>query len=181
MQLLIIRHAIAEDREVFAGTGQDDALRPLTDRGRRRMRLAARGLRTVVRRIDLLASSPLVRARQTADIVAQATGLSDQVEEISGLAPESSVDTLISGLARFRGREHLLLVGHEPLLSQTVSFLLTGKKNQELGIELKKGGLCRIEVDGLPPDKPGKLHWLLAPKQLRLFGERAKKSSTLHE
>jgi phosphohistidine phosphatase SixA len=83
---------------------------------------------------------------------------------------------LIADLSGYHSRKHLLLVGHEPLLSQTVSFLLTGKKTQELGIELKKGALCRIEVDGLPPDKPGKLHWLLAPKQLRLLGERFKKN-----
>ena len=179
MNLYLMRHAIA-----VAGGEQGvdtDSERPLSAKGIKRMRKAARGLKRLEITFDALLTSPLLRARQTADIVAQATGLSDQVEEISELAPESSVDTLILGLARFRGREHLLLVGHEPLLSQTVSFLLTGKKNQELGIELKKGGLCRIEVDGLPPDKPGKLHWLLAPKQLRLFGERAKKSSTLHE
>ena len=174
MNLYLMRHAIA-----VAGGEQGvdtDSERPLSAKGIKRMRKAARGLKRLEITFDALLTSPLLRARQTADIVAQATGLSDQVEEISELAPESSVDTLISGLARFRGREHLLLVGHEPLLSQTVSFLLTGKKNQELGIELKKGALCRIEVDGLPPDKPGKLHWLLAPNQLRLLGERVKKS-----
>lgn len=174
MNLYLMRHAIAVARNE---PGVDtDGERPLSAKGIKRMRKAARGLKRLEVAFDALLTSPLLRARQTADIVAEATGLSDQVEEISGLAPESSVDTLILGLARFRGREHLLLVGHEPLLSQTASFLLTGKKNQELGIELKKGGLCRIEVDGLPPDKPGKLHWLLAPKQLRLFGERVKKS-----
>jgi phosphohistidine phosphatase len=140
------------------------------------MRKAARGLKRLEIPFDALLTSPLLRARQTADIVAEAIGLNDQVEEMSGLAPESSVDNLISDLTGYQNREHLLLVGHEPLLSQTVSFLLTGKKNQELGIELKKGALCRIEIVGLPPDKPGKLHWLLAPKQLRLFGERVKKS-----
>jgi phosphohistidine phosphatase len=169
-----MRHAIA-----VAGDEpgvETDGERPLSARGIKRMRKAARGLKRLEITFDALLTSPLLRARQTADIVAQAIGLNDRVEEISGLAPESSVDNLIFGLARFRGREHVLLVGHEPLLSQMMTFLLTGKKNESSNIPLKKGALCRIEVDGLPPDKPGTLHWLLAPKQLRLLGERLNKN-----
>jgi phosphohistidine phosphatase len=174
MNLYLMRHAIA-----VAGDEpgvETDGERPLSARGIKRMRKAARGLKRLEVTFDALLTSPLLRARQTADIVAQAIGLNDRVEEISGLAPESSVDNLIFGLARFRGREHVLLVGHEPLLSQTIAFLLTGKKNETSNIGLKRGALCRIEVDGLPPDKPGTLHWLLAPKQLRLLGERLNKN-----
>ncbi len=174
MNLYLMRHAIAVARDE-PGV-ETDGERPLSARGIKRMRKAARGLKRLEITFDALLTSPLLRARQTADIVAQAIGLNDPVEEISGLAPESSVDNLIVGLARFRGREHVLLVGHEPLLSQAMIFLLTGKKNESSNIPLKRGALCRIEVDGLPPDKPGKLHWLLAPKQLRLLGERIKKS-----
>ena len=174
MNLYLMRHAIA-----VAGDepGVDtDGERPLSPKGIKRMRKAARGLKRLEIPFDALLTSPLLRARQTADVVAPLIGLEGQIEVISGLTPESLVDNLISDLTGYQNREHLLLVGHEPLLSQMMAFLLTGKKNQELGIELKKGGLCRIEIDGLPPDKPGKLHWLLAPKQLRLFGERVKKS-----
>jgi phosphohistidine phosphatase len=174
MNLYLMRHAIA-----VAGDepGVDtDGERPLSPKGIKRMRKAARGLKRLEIPFDALLTSPLLRARQTADVVAPLIGLESQVEVISGLTPESSVDNLISDLTGYQNWEHLLLVGHEPLLSQMMAFLLTGKKNQELGIELKKGGLCRIEIDGLPPDKPGKLHWLLAPKQLRLFGERITKN-----
>ena len=174
MNLYLMRHAIA-----VAGDepGVDtDGERPLSPKGIKRMRKAARGLKRLEIPFDALLTSPLLRARQTAEVVAPLIGLEGQVEVISGLTPESSVDNLISDLTGYQNREHLLLVGHEPLLSQMMAFLLTGKKNQELGIELKKGGLCRIEIDGLPPDKPGKLHWLLAPKQLRLFGERITKN-----
>jgi phosphohistidine phosphatase len=174
MNLYLMRHAIA-----VAGDEpgvETDGERPLSARGIKRMRKAARGLKRLEVTFDALLTSPLLRARQTADIVAQAIGLNDQVEEISGLAPESSVDNLIFGLARFRGREHVLLVGHEPLLSQMIAFLLAGKKNETSNIGLKRGALCRIEVDGLPPAKPGTLHWLLAPKQLRLLGERLNKN-----
>ena len=174
MNLYLMRHAIAVARDE---PGVDtDGERPLSPKGIKRMRKAARGLKRLEIPFDALLTSPLLRARQTADVVAPLIGLEGQIEVISGLTPESSVDNLISDLTGYQNREHLLLVGHEPLLSQTVSFLLGAKKNETLGIELKKAGLCRIEIDGLPADKPGKLHWLLAPKQLRLFGERITKN-----
>ena len=135
------------------------------------MRRAARGLRRLGVSFDTVLTSPFVRARQTAEIVAESLGLEDRLEEISELTPESSVDHLISGLIRFQDRKHLLLVGHNPLLGHAASFLIAGKKEIRLEIELKKGGLCRIEIDGLPPDTLGTLHWFLTPKQLRQLGD----------
>lgn len=135
------------------------------------MRQAARGLRRLGVSFDTVLTSPFVRARQTAEIVAEALGLEDRLEEISELTPESSVDQLISGLIRFQDRKHLLLVGHNPLLANAASFLIAGKKEIRLEIELKKGGICRIEIDGLPPDTPSTLHWFLTPKQLRQLGD----------
>src|SRR2546423_187139 len=99
MNVLIIRHAIARDREQFSRTEFDDGLRPLTPTGRRRMRGAARGLRRVVPKIGLLATSPLTRARQTADIVAAAyrrRGL--KVVMLPQLAPDASVHALLKWL-----------------------------------------------------------------------------------
>ena len=135
------------------------------------MRRAAQGLRRLGVSFDTVLTSPFVRARQTAEIVAESLGLEDRLEEISELTPESSVDHLISGLIRFQDREHVLLVGHNPLLGHAASFLIAGKKEIRLEIELKKGGLCRIEIDGLPPRTPGTLHWFLTPKQLRQLGD----------
>jgi phosphohistidine phosphatase SixA len=109
-----------------------------------------------------------VRARQTAEIVAETLGLEGRLEEFSELAPEKSVDQLIAGLTRFHDREELLLVGHNPLLIGAFSFLISGKDSLE--IELKKGGLGCVETDGLPPGAPGTLHWFLTPKQLRRLG-----------
>ena len=134
------------------------------------MRRAARGLRRLGVSFDAVLTSSFVRARQTAEIVAESLGLEDRLEEISELTPESSVDQLISGLIRFQDKKHLLLVGHNPLLGHAASFLIAGKKEIRLEIELKKGGLCRIEIDGLPPDTQGTLHWFLTPKQLRQLG-----------
>jgi phosphohistidine phosphatase len=167
MNLYLLRHGIAAAQD-DPGI-ESDGERPLTSKGMKRMRKAARGLRRLDIPFSAVLTSPLLRARQTADIVAQALGLESHLEEISGLAPESSVDHLIFGLTRFQDREHLLLVGHEPLLSNTAAFLLTGKNGADLELALKKGGLCRIEIDGLPPGTPGTLQWFLTPKQLRLL------------
>ena len=89
------------------------------------------------------------------------------------VAPESTVELLLIGLARYHDRQHLLMVGHEPLLSKTIGSLLCGSHSLE--IDLRKGSLCRIEIDGLPWSNPGILHWLLTPKHLRLLGTRAAK------
>ena len=86
MDLLVIRHGIAEDRETFAATGADDRQRPLTDKGRRRLREAVPGLHAAVPGVELVASSPLVRAVQTAKIVARAYRL--PVVEIAELEPD---------------------------------------------------------------------------------------------
>lgn len=134
------------------------------------MRRAARGLRRLRISFDALLTSPLVRARQTADIVANELGLEAKMEEMLELAPESSVERLISSLTRFQNREHLLLVGHNPLLPDAASVLLAGRKETSFQIDLKKGGLCCIEIDSLPPRTPGTLHWFLTPKQLRRLG-----------
>jgi phosphohistidine phosphatase len=173
MNLYLLRHGIAvtADEPGIETDGQ----RPLSNKGVKRMRKAARGLQHLQIPFDGILTSPLVRARQTAEIVADALDLQQQIQELSGLAPESSVDHLVFSLTRFQNREHLLLVGHQPLLGDFFSFLLKGKDGPDIKAELKKGGLCRIEVETFPPAGPGSLHWLLTPKQLRLMGGRSVK------
>ncbi|HSF57309.1 MAG TPA: phosphohistidine phosphatase SixA [Candidatus Binatia bacterium] len=165
MKLYLMRHgiAVAGDQPGM----ESDSARPLTPKGVKRMRREANGLRRLGISFDTILTSPLVRARQTADIVAETLGLKSRLEEISELAPETSVDHLVAGLARFHDREDLLLVGHNPLLIRAFSFFISGKDNLE--IALKKGSLGCVETDGLPPGGPGTLHWLLTPKQLRRF------------
>ena len=97
MQLVVIRHAIAMEREEFAPTGRDDALRPLTARGEAKMKKAAAGLREVVPSIDVLAASPFTRAQQTAAIVGDAyDGL--RAETTASLEPDSAMDDFIEWL-----------------------------------------------------------------------------------
>ena len=167
MNLYLMRHGIAAARDDAAA----DAERPLTRKGTKRTRRIAKGMRRLGLSFDVVLTSPLARARQTADIVAATLGAEALVEEMPALSPENTVEQLLSGLNSYRERGDLLLVGHEPLLSSTVSHLLGGKATRAvLNIKFKKGGLCRIEVDALPLASPGTFHWLLTPQQLRLIG-----------
>ncbi len=171
MNLYLMRHGIAVAADDPSVT--DDHQRPLTNKGVKRMRRAGRGMRRLGIEFAAILTSPLPRARQTADIVAAALGLESRVEEISGLAPESSVDHLLSGLTRYQDRDHLLLVGHQPLLGQTLAYLIDQSQTSKLEFDLRKGSLCRVELDGLPVHRPAMLHWLLTAKQLRLLAERS--------
>src|SRR6188474_746364 len=114
MRLLVIRHAIAEDRETFAATGRDDASRPLTEEGKRKMRRAARGLRHLVAGIETLVASPLTRAQETAEIVRDEYGL-ERVETAPELEPDKPPGAVVEGLARYSG-ELVAIVGHDPQL-----------------------------------------------------------------
>ena len=172
MNLYFLRHGIAighDDARV-----QSDAERFLTAKGIKRMRKAANGLRAIATNFDTILTSPAIRARQTADIVATELALESKVQEIAGLAPESTVDQLIFALTRFQDQEQLLLVGHEPLLTKTIGFLLTGEKKSALNLNLKKAGLCHLTIDRVPPSEPGTLHFCLTPKQLRQLNKSGK-------
>ncbi|MGZ8435527.1 MAG: phosphohistidine phosphatase SixA [Candidatus Binatia bacterium] len=174
MNLYLMRHGIAVAADDL-GSIQDKE-RPLTGKGIKRMRRAARGLRRLEIEFDGILTSPLLRARQTADIVAAALGMESRLEEITELAPESSVHHLILSLTRYRDRDHLLLVGHQPLLGQTLSSLIDPSPGAKHQFDLSKGSLCRVEIDGLPANSPGVLRWLMTAKQLRLLADRSAKN-----
>jgi phosphohistidine phosphatase len=114
----------------------------------------------------------VARAQHTAAIVAEALGREADLSVVDALKPDCSVDDLLAGLDGYHHCGNLLLVGHEPLLSDTAAFLVTGKKNAAGKIALKKGGLCQIEIESLSPRGSGTLRLLLAPKLLRLLGAR---------
>jgi phosphohistidine phosphatase len=164
MNLYFMRHGIAVDR-ADSGAGSGDRERQLTPKGIKRMNKAAKGLTALSLTFDRILTSPLERARQTAKIVAQTLQLENRVEEVEQLSPEQSAQDLLSALVPYSDQKQILLVGHEPQLSNTISVLLSGTARAE--IRLKKGAMCCLEVDGLPPKKNGVLHWALAPKHLR--------------
>jgi phosphohistidine phosphatase len=166
MNLLVVRHAIAEERESFAATGEPDDLRPLTDEGRRRMRKAARGLRTLVDRPDVIATSPFVRARETAAILARVWDDQTPVEERAALRPRTRPSAFLSWL---KGHDEKLVavVGHEPHLSCLVTWLMTGAFESRL--DLKKGSATLLAFAARPRAGGAKLEWSLTPSQLRAF------------
>lgn len=164
MQLLVIRHAAAEDKEDWAGSGKSDDERPLTADGARDMAKTAKGLRTIVSELDLIATSPLVRARQTADIVASALGV-DRVEVTDMLIPETPFSAFVNWLVSHEQHETVAVVGHEPHLGILVTWLLAGV--EEPRVEMKKGAVCLVEFDGKPAKGNGLLRWSIPPGLLR--------------
>jgi phosphohistidine phosphatase len=151
------------DREEFAETGESDELRPLTRDGKREMKKIAKGIRKIVKKIDILATSPLVRARQTAGIVADEMEM-DEAEVTDTLKPESALEDFEKWAGLYAHQDLLAIVGHEPHLSSLVTWLISGKR--ESRIELKKGGACLIEFEAEAKHDAGTLSWLLTPRQL---------------
>ena len=169
MQLLVIRHAIAEEREDFARGGRDDSERPLTEEGREKMRRGAAALRRIVPRIDLLASSPYVRAVQTAELVAEAYEHGrPRITLVDSLTPNGALERFQSWVQRQSKAPVIAIVGHEPQLGLLVTWLMSGLR--ESRVELKKGGACLLEFEGQPGPGVGTMRWLLTAGQLRELG-----------
>jgi phosphohistidine phosphatase len=160
MQLLILRHGEAEAR----GSRGDDASRRLSEAGRKKLRRGAKGLLELVPELDALVSSPLLRALETAELVADAYG-GVAIEESACLEPEREPKELSDFLASRPSSGTLAIVGHEPHLSHAASWFLGGLRHSF--IELEKGGACLLEF----PDEIGagraRLVFLLTARQLR--------------
>jgi phosphohistidine phosphatase len=166
MKLLLIRHGPAGDPEAWEREGRDDRLRPLTPDGKNDMRQAAAGLATLVRHIGALVTSPLVRAVQTAEIVADEYDC--KVVTSDALEPDRDPEEVLKWLREQGLSGTVGLVGHEPHLSSLVGYLLAGKRISF--IELKKGGACLLEVTS-PSPVGGLLEWLLTRRELGRLGE----------
>ncbi len=161
MLVYILRHAIAVERGT-AGYPNDD--RPLTEDGKDKMARAAKGIAELVDDVDVILTSPLIRAHDTARIVARVLGAEQKLEVCKELMPGSSIKNLLSYLSKFKGLHSIMVVGHQPDLGYLASALLG---SDESIIEFKKGALSAIEVSTLPPRSKGKLIWHLQPKHLR--------------
>jgi phosphohistidine phosphatase len=163
MDLYFLRHGVAVDLEV--GGGLSDAERPLTAEGQRKMRAIAKGMSALELSFDLVLSSPALRAWQTARIAARGLNALEQLKLADCLAPGADPKQIVENLRRLDpALQRVLLVGHEPDLSQLVSLLVAG--NTSLGVVFKKGGLCKLAVESLKPSRCAALEWLLTPKQL---------------
>lgn len=164
MDLLIVRHGPAGTREDFATTGQSDDLRPLTPAGVRQFTKATRGLGRIIEHVDVLATSPLVRARQTADILAAHFGV--PVGETDVLQPDAPYTKFASWIKKSAHADRVVIVGHEPHLSGLAAWLIGDTAAR---LELKKGGVCLVRFDRLAQRGAGTLRWLMPPDILRLL------------
>jgi len=162
MTLTIIRHAIA----VPSGTeGISDDERPLTKKGRRRFAKTARGLAEICRRPDVLLTSPLPRASETADIAAEVWGGPAPISE--PVLAHGSVDDIIAMLARYAGDQQVVMVGHEPAVSTLLARLLGSSAPERF--TFRKGGAAQVDLPGVPAEG-GRLEWFMRPKLLRALG-----------
>jgi len=163
-ELYLVRHAIAAER---GEEWPDDTKRPLTERGIQRFREAAAGLKALDARIDEIFTSPLVRAKQTADLLAAALQPKPSVKLLSELAPGHSASAVMVQLEKVAKRRRIALVGHEPDLGQLAAYLLGGKRP----LPFRKGGICRIDVEGLASTRGGSLIWFIPPRVLRKLAD----------
>src|SRR5712692_5183643 len=162
-ELYLMRHGVAVTR----GSGEfaDDANRPLTPESKKKMREIAKGLGRLGFAPDWAVSSPLVRAVETVEIIADSLTAKVPTDSCDALRPGGSPEALISFLAKHPNRKRILVVGHEPDLSEMAGRLIGGSRH--LHLAFKKGGCCLITLDQLPPKSPGELVWWLTPRILR--------------
>ena len=167
MELYLLRHAIAVER----GTpGHEvDSTRPLTPGGARKMQRIAAGMAKLDLKFDVILTSPYLRARQTAEVVAVVFRMPNAVQVNEWLSPGSDQVRFLAELKeRYGNRKGLLLVGHEPDLSELASTLVCG--SLDATIDMKKGGLCHLSAASPHYGQCAVLRCLLTPRQLALLG-----------
>jgi phosphohistidine phosphatase len=164
VKVYVVRHAEAEEQR----PGRRDEERELTAEGRADFAQVVAGLAALGIRLDRILTSPLIRARQTAEILAQALP-GPRPAELVALAPGGSFEGVFRALRDPSGESGIALVGHEPTLGALVSLSTTGVASD--GTPLKKGGVACLKFAGAPRSKSAALAWLLTPKQLRRLGK----------
>ena len=159
-ELYLVRHAIAAER---GSEWPDDSKRPLTERGINRFKDAVKGLRRLDVAVDEIFASPLVRARQTAEILATGLDGKPPVKVLDALAPGHTPASVMTQLARVAKRRRIALVGHEPDLGELAAHLIGAGR----ALPFKKGGVCRIDLGSLTSKRAASLTWFLPPNVLR--------------
>jgi phosphohistidine phosphatase len=163
LELYLVRHGIAAERgEAYP----DDSKRPLTSNGIARLRKQTKGLNALGVGFDLIITSPLVRARQTADTLALGLQVKPAVVSSDSLAPAGTPASVIQDIVKHQRKARIALVGHEPNLGELAARLIGARTP----LEFRKGGVCRIDFEVLPPKGIGQLRWFLTPKMLRQLG-----------
>jgi len=161
MELYILRHGLAGEN----GDPRfpDDSKRPLTEKGEEKLLAAVKAMQKLELEFELILSSPFKRASQTAEVVARKHSRS-RLEFSDDLTPEGKPKKLIKQLQGLDGESSVMLVGHEPYLSELISVLISG--DSDCGLKLKKGGLCKLAVEEIDLGQCATLEWLLTPAQM---------------
>jgi phosphohistidine phosphatase len=165
-ELYLMRHGLAEDRD--AGSALDDAKRSLTAEGKQKMGEISSGLVRAGMEADWIVSSPLIRAMETAKIIAEALDSKRPVDICEALRPGGAPEALIAFLAKRPNHHRVLVVGHEPDLGELAARLIGAGRNANM--PFKKGGCCLITFRVFPPKSPGRLVWWLTPRVMRKLG-----------
>ena len=163
MRVYIFRHGEALSKGDPAISS--DAERPLVEEGIRRSRQAIEGFVKLGIAVNAIFTSPWLRARQTAAIAAEVLGLSERLFELDQLAGDRPIEDVMSALVKHSHLKDIMVVGHNPQLSELAAYLLSLSTGMQL--DLKKSGICAVEVERMPPKNPGLLLWMMTPKQLR--------------
>jgi phosphohistidine phosphatase len=160
MDVFVLRHGEAGNRQKLMVA---DTKRTLTEAGRKEVEEIAKRLSRLKLKPDRIITSPLVRARETAEIVAKVQA-SDKPEEWDELKPEGDRQQFYSKLSKLKSDSSAMIVGHEPYLSTMICEVIGAPGGR---LVLKKGGLARVRIDSLSPRVAGELRWLLSPGLLK--------------
>ena len=165
MDLYLVRHAIAEDRDPLRWP--DDGDRPLSAKGIERFGQEARGLSLLVSEVDVVLASPYARAWGTAEILTKEAGWPPPVRS-DALRSERTAEESLAAIQAAQGAASIAAVGHEPNLSELASLSVLG--TIELPIEFKKGAVLALTFEDAVAPGRGYLRWLLPPRALRSLG-----------
>ena len=160
LELYLVRHGIAAER---GPEYPDDSKRPLTGKGIAALRNEAKALNALKVSVDVIIASPLTRTRQTAEVLAEHLSGKPTVAFSDALAPAGTPAAVIQEIGNHPRKARIALVGHEPNIGELAARLIGARSP----IEFKKGAICRIDFEGLPPQSRGMLRWFLPPRILK--------------
>jgi phosphohistidine phosphatase len=177
LELYLLRHGDAGRRTAIAASPVSSDL-PLTIAGREEIAVLARSLKHLNLKFDVIISSPLKRAIQTAKIIAKALVMEKRISIWNELVPEGNRSKLYSRLNQYTRESTILMVGHQPYLTNIICDMIFQKRVNQVGqINLKKAGLAKIRVISLIPNTSGELRWLLTPRILKSLAKDGSKKS----
>jgi phosphohistidine phosphatase len=173
MELFILRHGEAGQR---SGSSAGDRKRPLTSTGKLEISEIAKALKIIGLKFDLILTSPLKRAYDTATIVSKVFNIVNKVQVWDELAPEGHKTDLYRKISELKEEYIVLMVGHQPLLGEIANDMIHSGKSSPCNLDLKKGGIIRIRLLTRSNVPRGELRWLMSPGLLRNVKKKKKKN-----